>query len=30
VWDEWMSHIDNSSQAVAHMHLPPPEEGAAD
>jgi hypothetical protein len=26
VWDEWTSHIDNSSQAVAHMHLPPPEE----
>lgn len=26
VWDEWISHIDNSSQAVAHMHLPPPEE----
>jgi hypothetical protein len=23
VWDEWMAHIDNSSQAVAHMHLPP-------
>lgn len=28
VWDEWISHIDNSSQAVAHMHLPPPEESA--
>ena len=26
VWDEWVSHIDNSSQAVAHMHLPPTEE----
>ncbi len=26
VWDEWISHIDNSSQAVAHMHLPPPED----
>jgi hypothetical protein len=26
VWDEWTSHIDSSSQAVAHMHLPPPEE----
>jgi hypothetical protein len=23
VWDEWTSHIDNSSQAVAHMHVPP-------
>ncbi len=23
LWDEWMAHIDNSSQAVAHMHLPP-------
>ncbi len=23
VWDAWMAHIDNSSQAVAHMHLPP-------
>jgi hypothetical protein len=23
VWDEWQSHIDSSSQAVAHMHLPP-------
>ena len=23
VWDEWTAHIDNSSQAVAHMHLPP-------
>ena len=30
VWDEWMSHIDNSSQAVAHMHLPPPDEADAD
>lgn len=30
VLDEWMSHIDNSSQAVALMHLPPPEEQAAD
>ena len=30
IWDEWMSHIDSSSQAVAHMHLPPPEEAAAD
>ena len=29
VLDEWMSHIDDSSQAVAHMHLPPPEEEAA-
>jgi hypothetical protein len=26
VWDEWQSHIDSSSQAVAHMHLPPAEE----
>jgi len=26
VWDEWTSHIDNSSQAVAHMHLPPQED----
>lgn len=26
VWDDWMSHIDNSSQAVAHMHLPPSED----
>jgi transposase len=24
--DEWTSHIDNSSQAVAHMHLPPSED----
>ena len=23
VWDEWISHIDDSSQAVAHMHVPP-------
>ena len=23
VWAEWTSHIDNSSQGVAHMHLPP-------
>jgi len=23
VWAEWTSHIDNSSQAVGHMHLPP-------
>jgi hypothetical protein len=23
VWAEWTSHIDSSSQAVAHMHLPP-------
>ncbi len=23
VWDEWTAHIGNSSQAVAHMHLPP-------
>jgi hypothetical protein len=29
VLDEWMSHIDDTSQAVAHMHLPPPEEEAA-
>lgn len=26
VWDEWQSHIDSSSQAVAHMHVPPAEE----
>lgn len=26
VWDEWQSHIDNSSQGVAHMHLPPEED----
>ena len=26
VWDEWTSHIDSSSQAVAHMHLPPPDD----
>lgn len=26
VMDEWVSHIDNSSQEVAHMHLPPPQE----
>lgn len=26
VLDEWMSHIASSSQAVAHMHLPPPQE----
>lgn len=30
VWDEWMSHIDNSSQAVAHMHLPPEDSSSAD
>ncbi|MDX1403832.1 MAG: hypothetical protein R3192_04810 [Woeseiaceae bacterium] len=30
VWDEWMSHIDSSSQAVAHMHLPPEEGSSAD
>ena len=23
VWAEWTSHIDNSSQGVAHMHVPP-------
>ena len=23
LWDEWISHIDSSSRAVAHMHLPP-------
>jgi len=23
VWAEWTAHIDNSSQGVAHMHLPP-------
>jgi hypothetical protein len=23
LWDEWTSHIDDSSRAVAHMHLPP-------
>ncbi|RLA28302.1 MAG: hypothetical protein DRR11_16875 [Gammaproteobacteria bacterium] len=23
MWAEWTSHIDNSSQGVAHMHLPP-------
>ncbi len=23
VWAEWTSHIDSSSQGVAHMHLPP-------
>jgi hypothetical protein len=23
VWDEWISHIDNSSTGVAHMHVPP-------
>lgn len=26
VWDEWQSHIDSSSQAVAHRHLPPVDE----
>ena len=26
VWDEWQSHIDSSSQAVAHMHLAPEED----
>jgi hypothetical protein len=26
VMDEWTSHIDNSSRAVAHMHLPPPDD----
>lgn len=26
VWDEWTSHIDSSSQGVAHMHLPPPDD----
>lgn len=26
VMAEWTSHIDNSSQAVAHMHLPPTED----
>ena len=26
LWDEWTSHIDNSSQALAHMHLPPTED----
>lgn len=28
VWEEWQSHIDSSSQAIAHMHLPPQEEAA--
>lgn len=23
VWAEWTSHIDNSSQSIGHMHLPP-------
>ena len=23
VWAEWTSHIDNSSQDVGHMHVPP-------
>jgi len=26
VWDEWQSHIDSSSQGVAHMHVPPEED----
>ena len=26
LWDEWTSHIDNTSRAVAHMHLPPPDD----
>ncbi len=26
LWDEWISHIDSSSRAVAHMHLPPPDD----
>jgi hypothetical protein len=26
VWDEWQAHIDSSSQAVAHMHQPPPDD----
>ncbi len=26
LWDEWTSHIDDSSRAVAHMHLPPPDD----
>jgi len=26
VMDEWTSHIDSSSLAVAHMHLPPEED----
>lgn len=26
VWNEWQSHIDSSSQGVAHMHVPPEED----